>query len=204
MEGFNAEVGERIRKARKNKKLSMKKLGEMLNLHESTISRYEKGEIQALDIDKLKEFADVLNVSPMYLMGYETQEEQVTKSERGKRLFKLRKEKDNTIEEVAEKTKIPVTDLTNYEKGYIDMPLEHVRRLSSYYCVPVDSLLAFNTNDNDSLKELINNMDAIRNAQRWNDEVGLAVFSDEEMTDLIKYAKYILSQRKSDDEDEKD
>ena len=203
MEGFNAEVGERIRKARKNKKISMKKLGEMLNLHESTISRYEKGEIQALDVDKMKEFADVLDVTPMYLMGYETKEEQVTKSERGKRLLKLRQEKGSTIEEVAKETKIPVTDLNNYEKGYIDMPLEDVRHLSSYYRVPVDSLLAFDTNDNDSLKELMNNMDLIRNAQRWNDEVGLATFTDEEMTDLIKYAKYILSQRKS-DKDEKE
>ena len=54
---YNAEVGERIKKARKAKKMSMKHLGELVHLHESTISRYEKGGIMALDVEKLKEFA---------------------------------------------------------------------------------------------------------------------------------------------------
>lgn len=70
---FNVEVGKRIKKARKLKKISMKKLGELVNLHESTISRYEKGGIMALDIDKLKEFAKVLDVSVSYLMCMDEQ-----------------------------------------------------------------------------------------------------------------------------------
>lgn len=68
---YNAEVGERIKKARKAKKMSMKRLGELVRLHESTISRYEKGGIMALDVEKLKEFARVLGVSVSYLMGME-------------------------------------------------------------------------------------------------------------------------------------
>ena len=71
-QSYNVEVGEKLRKARKAKKMSMKQLGELVNLHESTISRYEKGEINALDIDKLKEFAQVLGVPAVYLMGYDT------------------------------------------------------------------------------------------------------------------------------------
>lgn len=196
MEEFNSEVGKRIRKARKEKKMSMKKLGELVNLHESTISRYEKGEIQALDVDKLKEFSEVLGVSPVYLMGWETKEEQVTKQERGKRLISLRNKKGASLEEVSKETNIPANDLQNYEKGYIDMPLEHVRRLSNYYEAPVNSLIAFDLKDNDSLKELMTNMDVIKNAQRWNDEVGASHFTTDEMTELIKYAKFILSQRK--------
>ena len=68
---YNAEVGERIKKARKAKKMSMKHLGELVHLHESTISRYEKGGIMALDVEKLKEVARVLGVSVSYLMGME-------------------------------------------------------------------------------------------------------------------------------------
>lgn len=79
MEDINFEVGFRIRTARKKLKMSMKELGKALNLHESTISRYEKGEIQNLTIEKLKEFAKVLNVSVLYLMGWDDLE-QITKN----------------------------------------------------------------------------------------------------------------------------
>ena len=64
-------VGQKIRHARKQKKLSMKQLGKLVNLHESTVSRYEKGEISTLDIEKLKEFAKALNVPADYLAGWD-------------------------------------------------------------------------------------------------------------------------------------
>ena len=49
----------------------MKELGLKVNLHESTVSRYEKGTIKALDIDKLKEFAIALDVPPEYITGWD-------------------------------------------------------------------------------------------------------------------------------------
>ena len=67
----NKEIGERIRTSRKRIKMSMKELGKKVDLHESTISRYEAGEIQALDLEKLKQFAKVLNVSTDYLIGWD-------------------------------------------------------------------------------------------------------------------------------------
>lgn len=70
----NIEIGERIRQSRKKIRMSMKTLGKKVNLHESTISRYEQGEIQSLDVEKIKEFANVLNVSASYLLGWEDEE----------------------------------------------------------------------------------------------------------------------------------
>ena len=67
---YNIAVGEKIHKARVNKRMSMKELGSKVNLHESTISRYEKGDIKSLDIDKLKEFAVALGLPSDYLIGW--------------------------------------------------------------------------------------------------------------------------------------
>lgn len=67
---FGIDVGNRIRSERKRNRLSMKELGSRVNLHESTISRYEQGYIQSLDIEKIEEFARALNVTPSYLMGW--------------------------------------------------------------------------------------------------------------------------------------
>lgn len=78
----NIEIGRKIHNARKALKISMKELGQKVGLHESTISRYEKGEIQSLDIEKLKEFAQALNVSASYLIGW--QEEKLNDDDKKK------------------------------------------------------------------------------------------------------------------------
>jgi len=68
---FNIDVGLKIFNARKSLKMSRSELGKKINLHESTIKRYEDGHIKSLDIEKLKEFANALDISPEYLMGLE-------------------------------------------------------------------------------------------------------------------------------------
>lgn len=71
MSEFNIDVGQKIFNVRKNLKMSRAELGKKVNLHESTVKRYEDGLINSLDIIKLKDFANALNVSPAYLVGLE-------------------------------------------------------------------------------------------------------------------------------------
>ncbi len=73
MNEFNIEVGARIRKCRLECNLTMKELGEKVNLSEANIQKYEKGKIKSLDANLLLKFADVLGVQPAYLMGWITQ-----------------------------------------------------------------------------------------------------------------------------------
>lgn len=68
---YNKEVGLRLYSLRKSLKMTRAELGKKINLHESTIKRYEDGEIKALDIEKIKEFAGALETTPAYLMGWE-------------------------------------------------------------------------------------------------------------------------------------
>ncbi|MFQ4202289.1 hypothetical protein C3B57_14980 [Clostridioides difficile] len=70
-DNFNKDVGKKLFKVRKDLKLTRAELGKKINLHETTIKRYEDGDIKKLDIDKLKEFAKALDVSPSYLMGWD-------------------------------------------------------------------------------------------------------------------------------------
>ena len=62
-ETYNKKIGKKIFDARKSKKMTRAKLGELLNLHETTIKRYEDGEIKYLDIEKLRDFATALGIS---------------------------------------------------------------------------------------------------------------------------------------------
>lgn len=75
MNNYNIEFGKRITKARKDLDMTMKELGKLVDLHESTIQRYESGKIERLEIGKAVEFAKALNISPIYLLGWEEAEE---------------------------------------------------------------------------------------------------------------------------------
>lgn len=68
---YNKDVGLKLFSLRKELKMTRAELGEKIGLHESTIKRYEDGEIKTLDIEKIKEFAEALNTTPAYLMGWE-------------------------------------------------------------------------------------------------------------------------------------
>lgn len=75
MSDYNKQFGKRISDARKNLDLTMKELGKLVDLHESTVQRYENGDIKKLEIEKAKEFAKALKVSPIYLLGWEESNE---------------------------------------------------------------------------------------------------------------------------------
>lgn len=96
---YNIEVGKKIHDRRKALRMSMKTLGKKVNLHESTISRYEKGEIQSLDIEKIKEFAKALDISISYLISWDDLDNSVN-PDLYKIINKLRFDKNISIEEV--------------------------------------------------------------------------------------------------------
>lgn len=75
MTTYNEEFGKRIKKARAELDLTMKELGMLVGLHESTIKRYEDGKITQLDITKAKDFATALKLDPIALLGWEESEE---------------------------------------------------------------------------------------------------------------------------------
>lgn len=76
----NKKIGKKLFDARKSKGLTRAELGKLIGLHESTIKRYEDGDIKSLGIEKLQEFAKYLNIDPAYLMGWVEPEEPITNS----------------------------------------------------------------------------------------------------------------------------
>ena len=66
-------MGNRIRELRRAKGLTMKQLGELLGLAESTISHYETGRRQ-LDNETLLKISEHFDVSVGYLLGAENKE----------------------------------------------------------------------------------------------------------------------------------
>lgn len=62
-------MGNRIRELRKERKLTMKQLGDALGLAESTISQYEN-EKRSPDVKTWAKMSEFFHVSTDYLLGY--------------------------------------------------------------------------------------------------------------------------------------
>lgn len=58
-----------IRQRRKELNLTLKDIATKMNVSESTISRYESGQIQNMSADKLYELANILHCAPNELLG---------------------------------------------------------------------------------------------------------------------------------------
>ena len=70
----NNNVGQRIFEARKRRKISRKEVADFLQVHETTIKRYEDGNTKKLPTDRLEKIAKYLNTSIEYLMGWEEEQ----------------------------------------------------------------------------------------------------------------------------------
>ena len=63
-------IGKRLAEIRKSKKFKQTELAEMLNVSQQVISNIERG-VTAPDIEQLKKFADIYNISLDRLVGRE-------------------------------------------------------------------------------------------------------------------------------------
>lgn len=64
-------VGERIKVARENSRLSQVELAEKINVSKQTLYKYENNIITNIPSNKIEEIAQVCSVSPAYLMGWD-------------------------------------------------------------------------------------------------------------------------------------
>lgn len=67
-------VGQRIKQRRKELGYNADFLAKHLNVSRSTVFRYEKGDIEKLPTEILEKLAKILNTTPGFLMGWETDE----------------------------------------------------------------------------------------------------------------------------------
>ena len=64
-------MGERIKELRIAKGYTQEELGKKLGLKKAAIQKYENGDVENIKRSKIKLLADVLGVTPSYIMGWE-------------------------------------------------------------------------------------------------------------------------------------
>lgn len=66
-------VGDRIKSIREEKKITQEELAKQIDSTKQTIYKYENGIITNIPSDKIEKIAEFLEVTPAYLMGWDTE-----------------------------------------------------------------------------------------------------------------------------------
>lgn len=81
-------IGDRIKAAREAKGISQEELGKVCGTTKQTIYKYETGIITNIPLDKLDKIASTLDVSSVYLMGWDSTPEYKALTEIARGMYK--------------------------------------------------------------------------------------------------------------------
>ncbi|MCQ2059752.1 MAG: helix-turn-helix domain-containing protein [Bacteroidaceae bacterium] len=65
------KIGERIKKLRKERGMTQEQVGTILGVQKATVQKYEKGSVSNIKPETIEKIAEVFEVSPSYIMGWD-------------------------------------------------------------------------------------------------------------------------------------
>ena len=77
MEVNALEIGKRIKMLRNSAGITQDELGEKLGVKKAAIQKYESGSIINLKIETIKKLAEIFEVTPAYIMGWDKLDEEI-------------------------------------------------------------------------------------------------------------------------------
>lgn len=198
---MESNIGERIRLKRQLLGMSQDELAKRVGYSSrSTINKIEKG-INDITQTKIKEIAQALDTTPAYLMGWD--EESETKNtehniynEIGRHIKELRESRNISTSEMALEFNISIEDLKKYEKGLKEIPLETLRAFAIYFDTTIDELISVDV-ANKRATFITKDKTLSERYNKWQKVIGYDFeFTDEEVDEIINFAKFLISKRK--------
>lgn len=138
-EGDTVHWYETLKLLREKSGKSMSKTAEFLGIPKGTYASYEYGKREP-NIEMISKISNHFGVTTDYLLANETSESQ--QLAQSKEVVKqLRKSRNLTMREVAEKSGISYSAYTKYEYGERELGLSNLKKLADFYGVTTDYLL---------------------------------------------------------------
>lgn len=121
-----------IKTQRSKLKLTLDDVARYVGVSGATVSRWENGDIENMRRDKIAKLADILQVTPSYLMGWEGDQQLSanTTESLGDRIRSKRQERDLTQMELAAKCGMADSAIRKYELGRVIPKIETVQRIA--------------------------------------------------------------------------
>ena len=146
-------IGEIIKKRRKELNLSLKDIAKKLDVSESSISRYENEEIKNMGIDKLIPLSEILQVDIKELLNninFSRKKKKATlkEIEIANKLKALRIENNLSLKKVADFLNITSSTILKYENANItNIPIDNINKLAKIYKVNPSYILGLDDYD---------------------------------------------------------
>lgn len=118
------DIMNRMQSRRLELKLSYQDLASKTNMSKSTLQRYETGSIKNMPVDKLGIIANALDVSPLWLLGFD------------ENVNKLSNEEQQHIEDLRKLNDMGKKKVITYTKDLIEMP-KYIKEAESDYLAPI-------------------------------------------------------------------
>lgn len=145
MENFDIKLlGERIKAARTVRNLTLDTLSEQINIHKSTISRYEQGKIERPKLPVVHAIASALLVNPSWLIGATDNMSPVGLTAQpsgywdGSKLTQERTERGYSIKKTAYLLGLSEDEYISLEKGTTEPTFTTLMRMSTILHLDVD------------------------------------------------------------------
>lgn len=73
---FYEKVGKRLREAREENNITLEEAGKTVDVHKSTVLRWENGETEKIKLPILETLAKLYKVNPLWLMGHDVEKQE--------------------------------------------------------------------------------------------------------------------------------
>lgn len=192
------DIGTRIKNKRIENGLTQEELANKMGYKtKSTINKIENG-INDVSQKNIYKFAEVLNTSIAYLMGWQ-EEKNATDIKIGKQISKLRNDNHLSLVELSKELGLDIETLNEYENGTKTIPLDILIKLSHYFQISLDSLVGVvveNKKDKSQVAFLTQNKKILERFEKWTNMLGSITLTDEEVNKIMEFTKFLISQRK--------
>lgn len=146
-------LNDRIKSMRISRGYTLSYVAEQLGIKEATMQRYESGEIKNIKHETIANLAEILNCSPVYLMGWENDNASNTLTKKvfsvGKKfnenLKMAREQKNLTQKEVADSIGVAKSTYSLYESGEREPNVQTIKKIADTLNVSADELLGLNS-----------------------------------------------------------
>lgn len=185
-------IGDRITYIRHKRGMTVEELANKVGITPLQLEDMENGVNREFNSDLMKRFCEVLNVQNSYFIYMLEPVDNL-----GDNIKTLREINELTESEVASELSISVDQLKRYESGTENIPYDTLDKLADFFNVDVTMLLGMNFKSRANEPRFITSLRILERTKQWNEIVGLSTFSNEEMQELMNYAKFIISKRKN-------
>lgn len=184
------KVGARIQYIRKKRGLSIDELAKRTGITSQKLMDMENGIDHDFDTNLMLKFCDVLNVDKSYFIDITEPVDNL-----GENIKALREAQNLTTEEVANELHVSIDEYKKLEDGDV-VSYDLLDKLANIFNINVAMLIGIDFTTRDNETKLKTAMRILQRSKKWNEEVGETIFSDEEIDELIDFAKYLISKRK--------